>query len=146
MHIWCFYVYIIHFHFFIHFYCGLTCHRTQQWKCWLCDALYNLTSLMVNHPACRSLHFFSCYSSGVGPIGFNYWCSCTPQMLLALHLTRLWIWSRDPWLLSHQVRGDDMIYGDKLSISWTAAKYQCCLFFLSDSQPWLSVIALCLYT
>lgn len=51
---------------------------------------------------------------------------------------------RDSWLLSHLVRAEDLIFGNKIPISWTAAKCQRCLLS-SESPPWLSVIGWHLY-
>lgn len=52
---------------------------------------------------------------------------------------------RDPRLLSHLVGGEDLIYGDKIPISWSeSVKCQSCLLW-SKSEPWLSVIGLWLF-
>lgn len=64
----------------------------------------------------------SCRLDRLLPVYSQVW-----PTLLASRLTGESIDLRDPWLLTHLVRGKDLICWEKVSISWTASTCQSCL-------------------
>lgn len=89
------------------------------------------------HRHCHHLWGLSCCS----------FMSCSHVLVLVGHLRccrfywlHAWLENRfdlrDPGLLSHLVREEDQIYGDKIPISWTGAKCESC-WLSSKSQTCL---------
>lgn len=97
--------------------------------------------LKLDHPACPfQLLLFCVLVPLASPARAQVHLRCWRCYWLCALLEN-WVDHRDPWHFSHLVRGDYLIYGDKISISWTVAKCQSCLLS-SKSQPSHSSIGL----
>lgn len=133
-------------------------HLAQMCEHYLCDCCFILISLVVNSlpdtpgwSRSLSTHRWLSTAASFMAVSFGSTSSThtnTPQdvHVLALHLAGESIEHKAPWWLSHLARREELMYGDKIPISWTAAMCQACLL-LSNSQSLNSVIGdwLCMW-